>query len=72
MGLLDCGQEEGQGFAMQRFSSLRVFFLRAALGVLFALLLTRLFMPGADPGFVAVIAVLLVFSAYLLETLRKR
>lgn len=57
---------------MKRFSTGRVLLLRVGLGVVFALLLTRLFRPAAEAGFVLVLAVLLVIAAYLLENLGRR
>ena len=65
-------REKHRIFAMKQFSTGRVLLLRAGLGVAFALLLTRLFRPAEDAGFVAVLAVLLVLAAYLLESLRRR
>jgi hypothetical protein len=51
---------------------LRFLAIRAALGIVFAVVLTRFFLPASGVGTTVAIAVLLVFFAYLLEGLRKR
>ncbi len=57
---------------MVQYSNVRIFLIRLGLGVIFALFLTHFFMAGRGMGMVVVIAILLVFSAYLLESLKKR
>ena len=49
-----------------------IFFIRAVLGVVFAVVLIRIFYPGTHIGYVAGLAVGLVGLAYLFEYLRKR
>jgi len=50
----------------------RVLALRSVLGVFFALFLGKIFFPEAPGGKILVLAVLLIFSAYVLEALRSK
>ncbi|SHE56995.1 hypothetical protein SAMN02745206_00502 [Desulfacinum infernum DSM 9756] len=50
----------------------RVFAIRAFLGIFFALFLSRFFFPQAPAAMIGVLAILLIFSAYVLEALRKK
>ncbi len=50
----------------------KVLMVRAVLGVGFAFLLARFFFPGAGQMKVLAIAGLLVFFAYLLESIHQR
>ena len=50
----------------------KVLIIRAILGLVCAVLLVRLFIPGAGIGTIAAAAGLLVFFAYVFETVRKR
>ncbi|WP_123289227.1 hypothetical protein [Desulfosoma caldarium] len=50
----------------------RILAIRSALGLVFALVLGHFFFPDASGGRIAVFAVLLVFSAYILEALRAQ
>jgi hypothetical protein len=54
------------------FAALKVFLFRAVLGLLFGSLITRLFFPRAGIGTALAAAALLVFSAYLFESMRER
>lgn len=54
---------------MSRFN---VFVIRAILGAVFAVLLMRFFHPEMPIVYVALLAILLVALAYLMEYLRKR
>lgn len=57
-----------------RFGSMRwkILMIRAVLGVFFAFLLARFFFPTVGRLTVLVIAALLVFFAYLLESIHQR
>jgi len=59
---------------MSRWADLRwqVLILRVALGGFFSYFLVRYFMPGASWGSVIALAAIVVFFAYLFESLRKR
>ena len=50
---------------------LRILIVRAVLGVLFAFLLARFFFPAMGRLTVLIIAALLVFFAYLLESIHQ-
>ena len=50
----------------------QLFFIRAVLGLVFAVLLTRIFRGHTDPVYVGGLTVILVGLAYGLEYLRKR
>ncbi|MEJ5348599.1 MAG: hypothetical protein WHS46_07910 [Desulfosoma sp.] len=50
----------------------RVLAIRSILGIVFALGLGRVFFPAAPSGRIIVLALLLVFSAYVLEALRAQ
>jgi len=50
----------------------KVLAIRVILGVLFAILLGRLFFPNSGPAMIAGIALMLVFFAYLLESVHSR
>jgi hypothetical protein len=52
-------------------SSLKIFVIRSLLGVLFAFMLMRFFFPAAGLFTVLVTAGLLVFFAYLFESIRR-
>lgn len=58
----------------QWFSGLRikVLAIRAVLGVVFAILLSRLFFPRADLLKIFALAGLLTFAAYVMEYLHSR
>jgi len=49
----------------------RVFFIRIALGLLFAFFLLRFFYPASGFGVYIFTALLLVFFAYMFEYIRK-
>jgi hypothetical protein len=49
-----------------------VVIIRVILGLVFALLLVRLFIPGAGVGTIVAAAGMLVFFAYVFEAVRKR
>ncbi|SMC18807.1 hypothetical protein SAMN02746041_00536 [Desulfacinum hydrothermale DSM 13146] len=51
---------------------IRVFTIRVLLGVFFALFLARFFFPQAPPAMIGILAILLIFSAYVLEALKKK
>jgi uncharacterized membrane protein HdeD (DUF308 family) len=53
-------------------SGFYVFVMRAILGVVFAVVLSRTFYPGTDLAYVAGLAIILVGLAYFAEYLRKR
>ena len=48
-----------------------IFIIRAILGVVFAVVLTRLFYPGTSIVYVIALAVFLMGMAYFFEYLRK-
>jgi hypothetical protein len=50
---------------------LRIFLMRVALGLFFAYLLTRFFMPGAGLGAISIAAMLLVLFAYIFEAIHR-
>ena len=52
--------------------SFHVFIIRAILGVVFAVIVTRMFYGRVDPLYVAGLAVILVGLAYFAEYLRHR
>ncbi|MCU0572975.1 MAG: hypothetical protein MUC41_08290 [Syntrophobacteraceae bacterium] len=51
---------------------INVLAIRVILGVFFAILLGRLFFPNSGPAMIAGIALMLVFFAYLLESVHGR
>jgi hypothetical protein len=53
-------------------NSLHIFIIRAILGGVFAVLLSRMFYPGANLIYVIGLAVILVGLAYLAEYFRLR
>jgi uncharacterized membrane protein HdeD (DUF308 family) len=53
-------------------SKLNIFVIRAVLGAVFAVILTRFFYPNAHIVYVMGFAFVLVGMAYLLEYLRRR
>lgn len=59
---------------MTNFKGMRVkvLIIRVALGLMFALILVRLFFPAATKGTFLLIAGLLVFFAYVLESVHKK
>lgn len=48
-----------------------IFIIRAILGVVFAVVLTRFFYPGTNSVYVIALAVFLIGMAYFFEYLRK-
>lgn len=66
--------EPGVAGTEGRLASMRwkVLMVRAVLGICFAFLLARFFFPGAGQMKVLAIAGLLVFFAYLLESIHQR
>ncbi|MGQ9484644.1 MAG: hypothetical protein ACUVSA_06590 [Desulfosoma sp.] len=50
----------------------RILAVRSVLGLVFAVILGWIFFPEASGGRIAVLALLLVFSAYVLEALRAQ
>lgn len=48
-----------------------VFLIRAVLGALFAVLISRFFYPDANPAYMAGLGIFLVGMAYVLEAIRK-
>jgi uncharacterized membrane protein YczE len=55
-----------------RVNDLIVFFVRAIFGGVFALIITRMFRPSAEPVYVVGLGVILVGLAYGFEYYRKR
>jgi purine-cytosine permease-like protein len=53
-------------------SGLRIFIIRAVLGILFAVFLSRFFYPEASMVFTIGLCIALVALAYLAEYLRRR
>ncbi len=53
-------------------SSITAFLIRLVLGVVFAVILTRVFYPGTDPFKVAGLAIVLVGLAYFFDYLRHK
>jgi len=53
-------------------SSVYIFIIRAVLGVVFGIILTRVFYPDASMAFVAGLCIVLVGLAYLAEYFRHR
>ncbi|MGD9228395.1 MAG: hypothetical protein PVF26_17940 [Desulfobacterales bacterium] len=53
-------------------NQLTVFFIRAIIGVVFAVILTRMFYGRINPMYIAGLAIILVGLAYFSEYLRKR
>lgn len=53
-------------------TALAIFIIRAILGAMFAVLLTRFFYPRASIAWVLALGVLLVGLAYVMESFRKR
>ena len=51
---------------------LQIFVIRAVIGLVFAVILTRMFYGRIDPMYIAGLAVILVGLAYFSEYLRKR
>ena len=49
----------------------KIFLMRVVLGVVFAFPLTRYFFPTAGTGTILAIAGLMIFFAYVLETVHK-
>ncbi len=49
-----------------------IFIIRAVLGAVFAVILSRMFYPEANPAYVAGLAIILVGLAYFAEYLRNR
>ncbi len=48
-----------------------IFLIRAGLGAFFAVLLSRIFYPHANPAYMAGLGIFLVGMAYVLEAIRK-
>lgn len=55
-----------------RVNELAIFIIRAIFGGVFALIITRMFRPSAEPVYVAGLGIILVGLAYGLEYYRKR
>ncbi|MGD8883580.1 MAG: hypothetical protein PVI82_16900 [Desulfobacterales bacterium] len=53
-------------------NQLTIFFIRAIIGVVFAVILTRMFYGRINPMYIAGLAIILVGLAYFSEYLRKR
>ncbi len=53
-------------------NGLSIFVMRAVLGLVFAVILTKMFRGAIDPLYVAGLAVILVGLAYGMEYLRRR
>jgi hypothetical protein len=53
-------------------SQFQIFIIRAILGLVIALVITRAFYGGIDPAYVAGLAIVLVGLAYFAEYLRRR
>lgn len=51
---------------------LHIFVIRAILGAVFAVILTRMFYPDVNPAYVAGLGIILVGLAYFAEYLRNR
>jgi tryptophan-rich sensory protein len=51
---------------------LLIFIIRAVLGILFSILVMRLFHPGSGMITIMIVAVILVGLAYIFESFRKR
>ena len=49
-----------------------IFILRTIMGGVLAVVITRVFRPGAGPLFTAGLAVLMIATAYVLDHYRKR
>lgn len=47
-----------------------IFIIRAALGAFFAVLISRIFFPDANPAYMAGLGIFLVGMAYVLEAIR--
>jgi hypothetical protein len=50
----------------------KMLFIRVILGLVCAVVLIRLFLPGAGVGAISVATLLLVFFAYVFEAVRRR
>ncbi|MFZ7128103.1 MAG: hypothetical protein ACOWWM_18255 [Desulfobacterales bacterium] len=53
-------------------TAFHMFFIRAVLGLVFAVIITKVFRGVIDPVYVTGLAIILVGLAYLMEYLRKR
>ena len=53
-------------------TQLQIFIIRAIIGVVFAVILTRMFYGRINPMYIAGLAIILVGLAYFSEYLRKR
>jgi hypothetical protein len=53
-------------------SGLSIFVIRAVIGLVFAVIITKMFRGTIDPGYVAGLAIILVGLAYGMEYLRHR
>jgi putative effector of murein hydrolase LrgA (UPF0299 family) len=53
-------------------NQLTIFFIRTIIGLVFAVILTRMFYGRIDPIYIAGLAIILVGLAYFSEYLRKR
>jgi hypothetical protein len=56
----------------KKMNPFQIFVIRAIIGLLFAVLLTRMFYGRIDPIYIAGLAIILVGLAYFSEYLRKR
>lgn len=57
---------------MNKMNKPAIFAVRAVLGIFFAVILMRIFSPGADLATIAGVAVLLVGLAYVFDYFRSR
>jgi hypothetical protein len=55
-----------------KMNPLQIFVIRAIIGLVFAVILTRMFYGRIDPIYIAGLAIILVGLAYFSEYLRKR
>lgn len=53
-------------------NAMPLFIMRAVIGAVMAVVIARLFRPGAGPLFTVILAVFLVGAAYLLDYYRNR
>jgi hypothetical protein len=56
----------------KKMNPLLIFVIRAIIGLVFAVILTRMFYGRIDPIYIAGLAIILVGLAYFSEYLRKR
>jgi hypothetical protein len=56
----------------KKMNPFQIFVIRAIIGLVFAVILTRMFYGRIDPIYIAGLAIILVGLAYFSEYLRKR